>query len=72
MWLLVQRDEMCGSLTSLCCFSVRLGVLFGTARNAGVLSKVTHEEQDLAELDPVVRMERYTKDKPTHWPAERR
>lgn len=33
------------------------GVLFGTARNAGVLSKFTREEQDYPALDPYRRME---------------
>ena len=63
---------LCGSLTARTslCVPAHVGVLFGTARSAGVVSKVTHEEQDLAELDPVVRMEKYPKDKPTHWLAE--
>ena len=45
------------------------GVLFGTARNAGALSKVTNEEQDMPELDPAVRMAPFGSDPPERWLA---
>ena len=47
------------------------GVLFGTARNAGVLSKITNEEQDYAELDPVRRMAEFVDDRPSKWMADK-
>ena len=46
-------------------------MLFGTARNAGALSKVTNEEQDMPELDPAVRMAPFGSDPPERWLADK-